>query len=150
MSAWHARLEYRAWRYVTKRGETREWCQQDLVRAHDWRRVSVVAACSEIHGPLRAAIFDCAPASMVCVVPTMANRLTTKLDKVTCQACRVVLDREMEAGRLEVDLKTLRFCRPYGDRAFWLAQVPWLTVPRSEPTAPRPRRRPPRRPQRQR
>lgn len=90
-SVWHVRTTNRLYRYVTKDGKVREWYQHNLGRCQNVNRLSLVVLCSEIHGPLPARVGD------------VANRHTAKITDVTCESCRVLLDREMEAARLDVD-----------------------------------------------
>lgn len=102
-SVWHARMTSKAWRYRTKAGEEREWLQHQLAHARNWERVSVWGLCSEGRGAIPA------------IEGKVAHRLTRNLKTVTCRLCCALLDREMEAGRLRVDEKTLNF-EPEGAR----------------------------------
>ena len=90
---WHARTTLRAWRYLTKAGEVREWLQHQLAHAHNFERVSMISACSEFLGKPPLPAIDGAT----------VNHLTQSLLRVTCMDCRVALDRLLGVGRLKVD-----------------------------------------------
>lgn len=93
----HVRTCDTPYRYHGKDGAVREWRRDQLGHAVRHEAIYFVALCSEVNGELP--LYHPKDARRV------LNRLTGNIHRVTCEACRVLLDREMESGRVMMDGK---------------------------------------------
>lgn len=88
----HVQMSSTPYRYHGKDGRVREWRRDQLAHAARHDAILFVALCSKVNGELP--LYDPKDARRV------LNRLTANIHRVSCPDCTVLLDGEMESGRL--------------------------------------------------